>query len=127
MKQVFRTGATRVASALVFSAVRRKTRKAQPVKVGGLIRDVLERMAGPDRVREAEAVLAWEQVVGPTVAARTEAERVVGGTLIVRVASSAYANELAMCKRDILAKLAAHVGGAPITDLRFHVGERIQR
>jgi predicted nucleic acid-binding Zn ribbon protein len=92
------------------------------VAVGDVLRSVLQKMAGSSELRQAEAIVAWELVVGAAVAARTQAERLEGGTLYVRVASSAYANELQMCKQDILRKLGPRVGGAPVTDLRFHVG-----
>lgn len=101
---------------------RRRKRKAEPVAVAGLVHKVLEGMMGPERLREAEAVLAWPKAVGARVAARTEAERLVGDVLVVRVATAAYANELVMLKRMILEKLAPAVSGEPVREIRFYVG-----
>jgi len=86
------------------------------------VRQVLESMLGPERVREAEVVLAWPKAVGARVAARTQAERLVDDTLVVRVATAAYANELVMLKRMILEKLSTSIKGAPIREIRFYVG-----
>ncbi len=77
---------------------------------------------GPARMREADAVLAWPKAVGARVAARTQAERLVDDTLVVRVATAAYANELVMLKRMILEKLATAISGQPVREIRFYVG-----
>src|SRR5262249_4228681 len=68
------------------------------------------------------ALAAWAEVAGPTIAARTVAERIVDGVLHVRVASGSWAHELAFFRGELLARLRARAGRA-LRDVRFHVGE----
>src|SRR5262249_28734290 len=65
---------------------------------------------------------AWGEAAGARIAAKARAERMQGATLILRVASAAWANELGYLKAELLAKLRATPGGEGVEDLRFSVG-----
>lgn len=62
----------------------------------------------------------WEEAVGSRVARRTQPLRLDRGVLFVRVANSAWANELSLLADDILAQLAKR--GFSVAALRFSVG-----
>ena len=62
----------------------------------------------------------WRKVVGLHVSQRTSPLRLVGGVLLVRVATSAWAQELALLKTTLCERLAAQ--GFPVRDVRFSVG-----
>jgi len=68
------------------------------------------------------ALAAWPAVAGPTIAARTVAERVVDGVLHVRVANASWAQELAFFRGELTARLCARAGPA-LRDVRFFVGD----
>jgi hypothetical protein len=63
---------------------------------------------------------AWEEAVGSRIARRTEPLRIDRGVLWVRVATSAWANELSLLTHDILEQLNSR--GFEIEGLRFRVG-----
>lgn len=65
---------------------------------------------------------AWARAAGPRIAKHARAEQLRNKTLVVRVASSAWANELAFLKAELLAKLQELSGGDVVQDLRFSVG-----
>jgi len=65
----------------------------------------------------------WRSIVGPRIAARTRVGKVWKGTLTIKVASSAWSNELSLLKPELLAKLRR--AGRDIDDLRFRV-DKIQ-
>ncbi len=67
----------------------------------------------------------WRAAVGPRIADRARPIGLERGVLIVKVATSVWANELSMLAPDIIAKLKQAEEGAPavsITSLRFRVG-----
>lgn len=76
----------------------------------------------PKRLVERKAIARWPAVVGELTAGRTKALYVGRGTLVVAVASSAWANELHLLKPRYLARFAEEFGGAVIRDIRFRVG-----
>jgi len=63
----------------------------------------------------------WRSIVGPRIASRTRVGRLYRGVLTVKVASSAWSNELSLLKSELLGKLGR--AGHDIADLRFRVEE----
>ena len=63
----------------------------------------------------------WDRVVGPRIAARSEPYRLERGILLVRVASSAWANELSLLCDPIVEQLRGQ--GIAVTGVRFVVGD----
>jgi Dna[CI] antecedent, DciA len=84
--------------------------------------EVLARLGGAGRAREFRAFDAYARAVGATFRARTQAERLAGTTLFVRVASSALAHELTLLRAEVIARMAAELGPDLVTEIRTRVG-----
>lgn len=84
---------------------------------------------GVDRdVREHEIVLRWSDIVGDRVAARTWPDGLRDGTLWVRVANSAWLQELTFLEADIVRRANEVAGDPPLVrSLRLHIGARRNR
>jgi hypothetical protein len=95
---------------------------AAPVSSDALMGEVLARLGGAGRAREFRAFDCYARAVGETFRTRTQPERLVGTTLMVRVASSALAHELTLLRAEILARMAAELGPDVVTELRTRVG-----
>ena len=106
-------------------AVRRDDRGGKPVRVGDALGRWLKSSGLGRRVELAAAVERWASAVGPQIAAVTRAELVnAQGTLWVRVASSAWANELSLMTPRILAQLNRDVSQAGrVREIRWMVGQ----
>lgn len=61
----------------------------------------------------------WTSIVGPRIAARTRVGKLRQGVLTVKVASSAWSQELSFLKLQLVAKLRR--AGHEVSDLRFFV------
>jgi predicted nucleic acid-binding Zn ribbon protein len=95
-----------------------------PALLGDVLAAWLEKSGLADRLDLARAVECWPEAVGPQIAAVTRAEAVnAEGTLWVRVASSAWANELSLMAPRILAQLNRDRRGR-IREIRWLVGFR---
>lgn len=85
---------------------------------------VLQRETGikpPPAVETAPiAYRDWEAAVGSRIAARARPVRIDRGVLVVRTATSTWAQELALLSEPILAQLRAR--GVQVESLRFRVG-----
>ncbi|MBX3233729.1 MAG: DUF721 domain-containing protein [Labilithrix sp.] len=87
------------------------------------LEEVLDR-AGENRFakRQLPIPLArWRAAVGPRIADRARPMELVRGVLVVKVATSVWANELAMLAPQIVSKLVQDLG-LDIKSLRFRVG-----
>jgi hypothetical protein len=67
------------------------------------------------------AVVAWPEVCGPTIAARTRALELKGGALYIVVPTAAWRHDLQFVKAELLERLRAKTH-MRIDDLRFAVG-----
>ena len=65
------------------------------------------------------AVTLWGLVVGDVISAITRAEKVEAGTLVVRVETSVWRQELHMQKEELIKKINKKIGTKAIRDIRF--------
>tara|TARA_Y100000748_G_scaffold301190_1_gene300993 strand:- start:679 stop:954 length:276 start_codon:yes stop_codon:yes gene_type:complete len=68
---------------------------------------------------QESAVILWSAVVGKVISSVTKAERVESGTLIVRVETSVWRQELHMQKEEIINKINRKIGTRAIREIRF--------
>jgi predicted nucleic acid-binding Zn ribbon protein len=100
-----------------------RPRRSRPEPLGDALTAWLARSGLARRIDIANVVDRWAEVVGPQVAAVTRAEAVnADGTLWVRVASSAWANELSLMAPRILARINQDRQGQ-IREIRWLVGK----
>jgi hypothetical protein len=98
---------------------RQRPRLASPEAI-----DLVLDRAGEDRFARRRAPIAeriWVDAVGLRVAERAKPEKLERGVLTVKVATSAWANELSMLSSEVLTRLRAL--GVAASELRFRVGE----
>ncbi len=86
----------------------RRTRMAPPAPLGDAVSAWLTRTGIGARVAQATVIVEWPRLVGEQIAAVTEAESITpDGLLRVRVATSAWANELSLMTPQIIARINA--------------------
>ena len=70
---------------------------------------------------------AWDEAVGPSIAAHARPEALKGGTLTIIVDSSAWMNQLSMMRLDIIEKVRKAAGGGveAVMDIRFRLGQPV--
>lgn len=88
-----------------------------------LVESTLRWLRLDDAVRGLRAMRAFGEAAGPRIRARARAERLRGRTLYVRVASSAWSQELHILSAPILERMHTLPGGAEVEALRFQVGD----
>lgn len=70
-------------------------------------------------VLQQKALVVWNEVVGDTVAKRTQPEEVKHGVLVVKVDTPVWRNELSLRKKEILERLNQALGQRVINDIRL--------
>lgn len=89
-----------------------------------VLREYLANKGIRERVEQAGVISAWPDLVGPQIAAATRPDAVTAdGVLFVRVATSAWANELSLMAPRILMRLNDGKAGR-IREIRWSVGLR---
>lgn len=75
--------------------------------VGAALDSVLERLGLSRVVEQHDVFRTWAERVGPEIARAARPHRVDGDTLILRVANSAWMNELSLRQGELLRRLNA--------------------
>lgn len=96
-----------------------RKRRRQFSSVGGALDNVLSRLGLAERLAQMRALVLWDEVVGPQIAAATCPLSVRDGILFVATKSSVWSHELIFRKASILASLRKQAGATTLTDIRF--------
>jgi len=97
-----------------------KRRRGTPTAVAEALRQYLASSGLARRLAQADVIPEWPRLVGPQIAAVTAPESVAAdGTLFVRVATSAWMNELQLMTPTIMARLNG--GGGRIKSIRWRL------
>ncbi len=90
--------------------------------------DRIARSLGVPAARALTGVFdGWEELVGPSVAARTRPLRIDGGALVIGVDDPAWATQLRWLEADLVARLAPVVGEGAVTRIEVRVQPRTGR
>jgi hypothetical protein len=100
-----------------------RRRRRQPLAEPEALEAILDR-AGENRFARARPPFdprVWRDAVGARIADRAQPLALQDGSLLLRVATSVWAHELAMLSDEVCARLRER--GLDVTRLRFRVGE----
>jgi hypothetical protein len=92
-------------------------------KAGDLLGALLAGWGLDERLHQYQALLIWDEVVGPQIAARTRPEKIRDGVLEVCVDQPTWMQQLQLLKPQILAKLNARLGDAPLREIFLKRGQ----
>ncbi|MBE3590943.1 MAG: DUF721 domain-containing protein [Firmicutes bacterium] len=91
-------------------------------RLGPALDRALARLGLKPAADRQAAVRLWDEVAGAELRRHAQAVAVRGEVLEVRVADSAWANQIALLKQDLLDRLNARLAPARLRDLRVRVG-----
>lgn len=99
-----------------------KRKESEPRRGGSLVDVVFAKARLGKEARSWRALYAWHQLAGERLGRHARAERLWDDTLIIRVRTAAWANELSYLRATLLAELRRHPDLAHVNELRFTVG-----
>lgn len=106
---------------------RRRKRDYEPIGVAHVGTLLAEALRDPAKIRAALGVWpAWEQAVGPEVAAAAWPVSLREGVLMVHVKHSVWLQELQQQRDALLRRVQALPGGSSVVELRLRVAPRVR-
>ncbi len=99
-----------------------RPRMKQAAPVSSLIEDLIQSKGFEGKLQEYRSWAVWDEVVGPTIAARARPVRIRDGILEVRVDQPVWMQQLQLMKPKIIAKLNQHLGEGVLKDLFLRRG-----
>ncbi len=95
-------------------------RPDRAITIGDVLGKLLPKLGLDVRIREADITAAWKGIVGDFIAQHSQPERLVAGTLMIRVIQPSVRYELDRTwKPQIIAKLREQFGEKVIRDIKF--------
>ena len=88
-------------------------------RLGSVLESLLVKTGIQKPILQNKALFIWSEVVGETIAKNATAEEIKHGNLIVKTSTPVWKNELAIRKREILAKINKRLGQKVIRDIKL--------
>lgn len=85
-------------------------RKSQTQKISDVISDCLRELNIDRKLKEVSLVSQWEELMGKTVAVRTDRIYIRNRVLFIHVTSAILKNELIMMRNQIVERLNENAG-----------------
>lgn len=89
------------------------------VTLGSVAHRLLDALGLTEKFREHQAVIRWDEFVGPKIAQVTEATSISNGTLYVKVSSDPWRNELQYMREQIIYKINKTLGDEVVKEIKF--------
>jgi predicted nucleic acid-binding Zn ribbon protein len=103
--------------------MRQRKGSSAPRRLGEILPETLRKKALHLPMKDRPLIDAWNRAVGPQIGSKAQPDRLKDDVLYVRVSTSVWMHELQFMKQDIIAKLNGILGGNPVTQIRFFIGE----
>ncbi|HVN28472.1 MAG TPA: DUF721 domain-containing protein [Candidatus Binataceae bacterium] len=104
------------------SKAMKSRRYKAPERVGVTIQPILDRIDREGAFGIVRLVKAWPEVVGETIARRTEVVSLKFHTAVVKVSGAMWIQELNLMRAQILARIKERLGDDIVRELRFVQG-----
>ncbi|MBN1382847.1 MAG: DUF721 domain-containing protein [Deltaproteobacteria bacterium] len=102
---------------------RRRYRPSKLTNIGDILQPALKKRGIPVQFEDKDLRDLWLKAVGPTIAAQSRLENRKKDTLVVKVSSSVWMQQLSFLKEEIIEKMNNVLPAGPIKKIRFHIGE----
>ena len=105
----------------------RTRRHKAPEQIGAAMQPLLDRIDREGHFAIVRLAKAWPEIVGETIARRTEIVSLKFHTAVVKVSGAMWIQELNLMKSQILARVTKRIGDDAVRELRFVQGRLSRR
>jgi len=97
----------------------KKGEAGDPTLISDLLHELVVEREWQSGIAEGNLFSTWSEVVGIDVAEHTEPISLLDGVLLIKCSSTAWATQMTMMERELLATVQKSVPGALVESLRF--------
>jgi hypothetical protein len=102
-------------------------RRKAPEPIASTLGAIIDRLDSEGHFAIVRLISAWPEVVGETIARRTEVVGLKFHSAVVKVSGAMWIQELNLLKPQILERLRTRIGDDAVHDLRFVQGRLSRR
>lgn len=88
--------------------------------LGQALGQLIKELGIESEIIHHQAVQLWPEVVGRKIANISQAEKIDGKILFIKVKNDSWRNELVFLKKDIIERLNKRIGKKVVEDLRLY-------
>jgi len=104
-----------------------RSRYRPPERIASALQPILDRLDGEGHFGIVRLMKTWPEVVGETIARRTEVQSLKFHTAVVKVSGAMWIQELNLMKTQILSRLREALHDDSVRDIRFVKGTLSRR
>lgn len=97
----------------------RTSQPTDPTLISDVLQELINDREWQSGIAEGNLFSQWSHIVGSDVAEHTEPISLLDGVLLVKCSSTAWATQMSMMERDLLATIQKSAPGALVDSLRF--------
>jgi predicted nucleic acid-binding Zn ribbon protein len=98
-----------------------------PEPIGNALQSILNQLDSGGHFEIIRLARVWPEVVGETIARRTEVSSLKFHTAVIKVSSAMWIQELNLMKPEILSRLTKELANDSVRDIRFVQGRLSRR
>src|ERR1700736_70110 len=103
------------------------SRYRPPERIASALQPILDRLDSEGHFGIVRLMKMWPEVVGETIARRTEVQSLKFHTAVVKVSGAMWIQELTLMKSQILSRVTERLGDDVVGELRFVQGRLSRR
>lgn len=103
--------------------MRRRFQSAKFQRIDDILEKTLKKHHIPLKMEDRRLRDVWQQAVGSKIAAQTKPDCIKKAVLFVKVANSAWLQQLHFMKQEIIEKINDLLPAEPVKDMFFAIGE----
>ncbi|QZE13651.1 DUF721 domain-containing protein [Halosquirtibacter laminarini] len=96
-----------------------KYRKYQPQPLGEVLKKYLKKSPLQHKLKEVEALEAWQQIMGPNIMERTQKLYMKEGVLHVKLDSSIIKHDVYMMRNHIIRNINEHLKQEVVKEIKI--------
>jgi predicted nucleic acid-binding Zn ribbon protein len=96
-----------------------KTQQKSIKSIDIALNELVDNLGIKQKLKELNAVVYWDSIVGKQISCMTTATHIVKGVLFVNVKTSTWRNELTLRKKEIINKINSYTGNETVKDIKF--------
>src|SRR6267154_6158274 len=102
-------------------------RRRAPEPIASTLGSIIDRLDSEGHFAIVRLIRAWPEIVGETIARRTEIVSLKFHTAVVKVSGAMWIQELNLMKSQILSRMTERLGADVVRELRFVQGRLSRR
>lgn len=91
----------------------------EPIAISEVIKQTVKRLGLKKGIEQNAAVTCWAEAVGPKIAVKSQAVKIIKGVLYIKAESPVWSQQLSLMSEELKEKINQRLGKKIVKQIRF--------